>query len=383
MVLECKRCGARDKQYFYTFKQQTYCRRCIQFGKMNIGEEVKAQKLSQKSLNVQYTLAYDLTTEQEKIVHLIRKNRKEQQKILIYAACGAGKTEITMESIETYLCEGKKVGYAIARRQVVLEIAERFRQAFPNIKVTQVCAGYTSEIDGDIIVCTMHQLYRYPKVFDLLILDEIDAFPYAGNPLLERIAEQACRGEMLLLTATPDQKLKQQVQQKEILQFTLFKRPHGYPLVEPKVKVRPTTFQYFSMFLVLWKFRKQKWIVFVPTIRLAKGLYMLFKHAVKCNYITSKTLNNEKTMLDFKDGRYNLLIATTILERGITISGVNVLILHGEHIVYQESSLIQMVGRVGRKIEAPTGYAYILSTKRTKAIRACVKTIREMNQHEG
>ena len=59
------------------------------------------------------------------------------------------------------------MGFAISRRQVVLEIAQRLRQAFPTLHIVEVTQGYTTITDGDIIVCTMHQLYRYPDGFDL------------------------------------------------------------------------------------------------------------------------------------------------------------------------------------------------------------------------
>ena len=37
-----------------------------------------------------------------------------------------------------------------------------------------VCGGHTEVTDGDLIICTTHQLYRYYRAFDLLILDEPD-----------------------------------------------------------------------------------------------------------------------------------------------------------------------------------------------------------------
>ena len=80
-----------------------------------------------------------------------------------------GKTEICFESICGYLAQGKKVGFAISRRQVVLEIANRLRIAFPELSVCEVAQGYTQVTDADLIVCTTHQLYRYPYAFDLLI----------------------------------------------------------------------------------------------------------------------------------------------------------------------------------------------------------------------
>ena len=63
---------------------------------------------------------------------------------------------------------------------------------FPNLKVIPVCEGYTQIVDGDLIVCTTHQLYRYIQSFDLLIIDEPDAYPYVGNDVLQAIVLNSC-----------------------------------------------------------------------------------------------------------------------------------------------------------------------------------------------
>ena len=112
-----------------------------------------------------------------------------------------------MDVICKGLRKGWKVGFAISRRQVVLEIQERMQQAFADIKVIAVCEGHTDVIDGDLIICTMHQLYRYHQSFDLLIMDEVDAFPYRGNAILQQIAMHACIHQKIYLTATPDESM--------------------------------------------------------------------------------------------------------------------------------------------------------------------------------
>lgn len=96
---------------------------------------------------------------------------------IYYVPAGAGKTEITLESICWALSLGKKVGFAISRRQVVVEIAGRLKKNFPELSVIAVCEGFTEITDADLIVCTTHQLYRYAGCFDLLILDELEPFP--------------------------------------------------------------------------------------------------------------------------------------------------------------------------------------------------------------
>ena len=126
-------------------------------------------------------------------------------------AAEPGKTEMMVETISESLRTGRKICFAIARRQVVLELAQRLSEIFPSADIVPVCQGHTDQLTADLIVCTTHQLYRYSGSFDILILDEPDAFPYRGNPVLHGLAESACNGHTIFLTATPDDVLKQRV----------------------------------------------------------------------------------------------------------------------------------------------------------------------------
>lgn len=41
------------------------------------------------------------------------------------------------------------------------------------------------------MIATTHQLLKFYQAFDLLIVDEVDAFPYVDNPVLYHAVEQA------------------------------------------------------------------------------------------------------------------------------------------------------------------------------------------------
>lgn len=381
-TLRCLRCGNEDDMYFHFDGNVWYCRKCIGFGRLNVGDMPKEKVYRKKKLACQYYLQYPLTNKQKIAVNKIMEYLAYGQDVLVYAACGAGKTELTMDAIQTYLRKGKKVGFAISRRQVVLEIRERMTKAFPMLEVIAVCEGYTSITDGDLIICTMHQLYRYPKTFDLLIMDEVDAFPYRDNAVLESIAYLSCCGQKLMLTATPDAKMLRQVEEGKLAMVTLFQRPHGYPLIIPKVVCMPFTMQIIYVLSYLRKQRKRgiQTLLFVPTIEMAQKLYLGLKWLFSCAVFTSKTLRKEEIVDAFHHKQYEFLISTTVLERGITIKGIYVVVLSGDHTVFHEASLIQMIGRVGRSIEMPKGEGVILCSRKTKSIKRCVKALEEMNK---
>ncbi|NCC54384.1 MAG: DEAD/DEAH box helicase [Erysipelotrichia bacterium] len=380
--MKCLRCHNEDPFYFYCDQGTYYCRKCIMFGRIDVGAEVKKKKYRKKKHDVHYTLDYELTRYQKQAVKQLNAYLTKKQNVLVYAATGAGKTEIVMQSIENYLRASKKVGMAIARRQVVLEIKERMQKAFPTLKVVGVCEGHTRVVDGDLIICTMHQLCRYHQTFDLLIMDEVDAFPYYNNELLETIAMHSCVGEIVYLTATPDEKMKKATNDGRLQVVELFVRPHGKPLVMPKVRCMPSSLQlvYLYQFLRKQKSKHKQVLVFVPTIYLSQYLSKVFSLFFVAKAFSSQTGNKEEIIEAFRKQEYDCLFCTTVLERGITIKGVNVCVFHGDHIVFNEASLIQIFGRVGRSMEIFDGDALLLCAHQNQAIKQCLHTIQMMNQ---
>ena len=169
--MQCPRCLNTDEEYFYRGSRGWYCRRCIPFGRVMLEEDSEPAALAMPAEgSEEYTLSYPLTKQQKEISEQCAR-LIETTDVLLHCVCGAGKTELVIASIAGMLEKGKKVCFAIPRRQVVLELRERLAGYFPNAKVVAVCGGHTEVTDGDLIVATTHQLYRYFGAFDLLILD--------------------------------------------------------------------------------------------------------------------------------------------------------------------------------------------------------------------
>lgn len=377
--MQCNRCLNTDEKYFFQDGNTFYCRKCIQFGRINIGEEVKVKSYMCKKHRVKEKLNFELTSSQLKASHQLKEYASSGKDCLVYACCGAGKTEICFEVMTHFLNLGKKVGFAISRRQVVLEICERLKKAYPSLKVIAVCQGHSDIDDGDLIVCTMHQLYRYTSTFDLLIMDEVDAFPYKNNEVLENIAMHSCQGVKIYLTATPTEKMLNEVQANKLAMIELFMRPHGHVLIEPKIIQIPFSMQLLFTYTLLKKYSGQ-WLVFLPTISQVNIFSKIFSNIMACDGITSKTTNSEEILDKFKKKQFSVLFTSTILERGITIKGVDVMVLESNHPVFDEASLIQIVGRVGRDPKNPTGHAYLLGSSNSFAMKRCVNAIRKMNE---
>lgn len=380
--MQCLRCLNEEPRYFYQDKEVFYCRKCIAFGRMDVGELPKKKKYKSIRWNKELQLQYPLTKSQLRVSKQMLAYLKQGCNVLVYAAAGAGKTEIAMMALAMYLKEGKKVGVAIARRQVVLEIKDRLQKAFPDLRVIAVCEGYTRITDGDIIVCTMHQLYRYHACFSLLIMDEVDAFPYRGNAILKQIAFHACVGEKIYLTATPDEEMLKDVQKGMLQKVELFIRPHQKPIVVPMVQRGVTAWLWYSLLKMLYAHKKEnkQLLLFVPTIALAKQMRCILRLLFSCCVCTSQTQAKDEVIKDFREQKYLFLLCTTVLERGITIENINVIVWRGDHMVFNEASLIQIVGRVGRTMNCPSGEAVIFCGKKNNEIQKCIDAIKHMNQ---
>ena len=303
--------------------------------------------------------------------------------MLLEAVCGAGKTELVYEVIAQQLRKNKKVGFTIARRQVVLEIAQRLQEAFQNLKVIPVCQGYTRDVSGDIVVCTTHQLYRFNKYFDLLIIDEPDAFPFKGDDTLKGIALNSCKGSIVYLTATPDRQLKNMVIDGQLEHLVLSRRPHGFDLCVPDVFYGSKT--ELAIKGALWLYRelkqKRKVLIFVSSMARGRRLQFLLNRFVRCCYISSKTDGRDEIISDFRKGKYDVCIATLILERGITIDNVQVLVWKRESRVFDEASLTQISGRVGRSFLNPQGDCLFLCEGQSESVDACITSLRRANEH--
>ncbi len=136
----------------------------------------------------------------------IRQYFKSREDHLMWSVTGAGKTEMLFEGIAWAIANGLRVAIASPRVDVCLELAPRLKQAF---STTDQVVLYGDMPDDyrycQLTICTTHQLLRFYHAFDVLVIDEVDAFPYAADPGLHFAVQQAKKtaGAALYLTATP------------------------------------------------------------------------------------------------------------------------------------------------------------------------------------
>ena len=367
MAFICPRCGNTQLRYTYKHQDQRLCRRCLGFQGQSGESSVSVE-------DAQYHLPFSLTPKQlalsQRLVELTH-----DRDVVVEAVCGAGKTELVMEVITHRLGRGQRVGITVARRQVALQLATRLKEAFGGVKVGVVCEGHRENLGGALVVCTTHQLYRYPQAFDVLVLDEPDAFPFHGDPVLQGFARLACRGQTIYLTATPDSSLRRKIALGQVAHETLDQRPHGKPLPVPRVHLIPEGLMLLGAWLWVLR-RKRPVLVFVPSVvrgqRLAKRLRWPFAYAQHPKL--------DAVIRLFSQRQTRVLMTTTVLERGVTFKGIDVLVLWADHPVYTRSALIQIAGRVGRDVLDPGGEVCFLCGSLSDGVKDCVSDLRQANR---
>jgi competence protein ComFA len=366
MRLFCERCCCEDPRYFVFQLGQWVCRRCIQFN----GQEGHALYYDEP---VDIILPFQLTQAQQMLSQSIAYHSQHMD-VLVHAVCGAGKTELMYETIRLCVQERKRIAIAVARRQVVLQLHQRIKTSFPDLHVIAICEGHTSQLEGHLIVCTTHQLYRFHQTLDVLIIDEPDAFPFSDEPVLQGFAKQACIGHTIYLTATPSINLFKAHQQNTLIKLDLMRRPHGYDLPVPQVHRLPKFVQ--AIYAYHW-IQKQTHpsLIFVPSIRLGMRLSILFR--LPFAYANHPDL--DRMVQSFKAKPDGKLMCTTVLERGVTFEDVQVCVLQADHRIFKESTLTQIAGRVGRSFSAPTGEVLFLCSSINTEIQACLNAIHTAN----
>ncbi|MGX6445262.1 DEAD/DEAH box helicase [Neobacillus sp. K501] len=400
----CVRCGNKEHHWFAQFpcsrcgETCLYCRKCLMMGRVAAcspligwnGPSPQTQ-LPAKILEWQGKLSEGQKSASDQVVDAIEQN----QELLVWAVCGAGKTEVLFAGIESALMAGKRVCIATPRTDVVLELTPRLKAAFPKITVASLYGGSSDRhLYAPLTIATTHQLLRFYHAFDTIILDEVDAFPYTVEESLQYAAIQARKptSAMIHLTATPNDKWQRECRSGKRAFTTIPARFHRHPLPVPR-------FEWCGNWQKLLKKDKLpsnvlSWIkhriqqnkqalIFFPHIRLMeKALPILHHYAPNIEAVNAEDPKRKEKVQKMRNQELSILLTTTILERGVTFPNIDVAVIGAEDDIFSESALVQIAGRAGRSKDFPDGNVTFFHYGKTESMLKARKQITAMN-HEG
>lgn len=320
---------------------------------------------------------YTETPDQTRAINLI-KAEMEQPKPMDMLLCGDvgyGKTEVAFRAMFKAVNDGKQVAYlcptTILSSQQYEAAKERFATFPINIALINrfVDKGKQKEIlallkDGKIdILFGTHRLLSDDVQYNdlgLLVVDEEQRF---GVTHKEKIKKYKANVDVLTLSATPIPRTLQ-MSLTGIRSLALIETPpkerypiQTYVLEESNLVIKDAIYkelsrngQVFILYNSVEKIEEKT----LEISRLVPEAKIDFAHG----RMTKDYLENK--MNNFINGKFNVLVCTTIIETGIDIPNVNTLIIIDAD-RFGLSQLYQIRGRIGRSNKI--GYAYLMYSK--------------------
>ncbi|CAH1215879.1 Transcription-repair-coupling factor [Paenibacillus allorhizoplanae] len=414
----CKRCGSGEERMFWSAclhcgQDCPYCEECLTMGRVRScsllvlggsGDALSAAAAEAADELQAYIEPWGLSDAQthaslEGLRYIQGKQPSGPGKFLIWAVTGAGKTEMIFPFIHYTAARGGRVLIATPRKDVVLELQPRIQRAFATYSVVTLYGGSEQRWEqGQITIATTHQLLRFHQAFDLVIIDEIDAFPYHNNPMLSYAAEKVCKssGTNILLSATPPTRVRHAAERGRLPHVRVPVRFHKHPLPVPQLISTPTLRKSIAFQSIPQSIqsglkvsieRGAQVFVFVPNIQLVEPMVELLREKLKGDKFvfrvegtSSKDLSRTEKVQLFRNREIRVLVTTTILERGVTVPQSDVFILDADSKLFDEAALVQMAGRAGRSKDDPHGKVYLAAAEITKSQKEAVRQIRTMNR---
>lgn len=307
---------------------------------------------------------------------------------LIVGDVGFGKTEVAMRAAFVAAMSGVQVAViaptTLLARQHYKSFAERFRGTAITVRplsrfVTAKDANLTRDglRDGTVdIVIGTHAVLAKGVGFRNLGLLVIDEEQHFGVQHKERLKEMRSEIHVLTLTATPIPRTLQ-LSLTGVRDLSII----GTPPVD-RLAIRTYVSEFDSVTireaLLRERYRGGQSFYVVPRISDLPEIEEFLKTQVpEVSYIIAHGQlaagDLDERMNAFYDGKYDVLLATTIVESGLDIPTANTMIVHRAD-MFGLSQLYQIRGRVGRS--KARAYAYMTTKPRAPLTPAAQKRLR-------
>ncbi|MFY0691432.1 MAG: transcription-repair coupling factor [Paracoccaceae bacterium] len=307
---------------------------------------------------------------------------------LICGDVGFGKTEVAMRAAFVAAASGLQVAVVapttLLSRQHTNSFKERFR-GFP-INVRQLSrfvgtkeanATRAGLADGSVdIVIGTHALLAKQVRFKNLGLLVIDEEQHFGVQHKERLKQMRSDIHVLTLSATPIPRTLQ-LSLSGVRELSIIGTP---PVDRLAIRTYVSEFDAVTVREALLRehYRGGQSFYVVPRVSDLPEIETFLKEQVpEVSYVVAHGQmapgELDTRMNAFYDGKYDVLLATTIVESGIDIPTANTMVVHRAD-MFGLSQLYQIRGRVGRS--KTRAYAYLTTKPRAKLTRTAEKRLR-------
>jgi transcription-repair coupling factor (superfamily II helicase) len=307
---------------------------------------------------------------------------------LIVGDVGFGKTEVAMRAAFVAAMAGMQVAVVcpttLLARQHYRSFAERFR-GFPVeirplsrfVSARDAAATREGLADGSVDICVgTHALLakgvRF-KSLGLLIVDEEQHFGVAHK---ERLKELRSEVHVLTLTATPIPRTLQ-LSLTGVRDLSIIATP---PVDRLAIRTYVSEFDAITLreALLRERYRGGQSFYVVPRIADLPEVEDFLKTQVpEVSYVIAHGQlaagDLDERMNDFYDGKYDVLLATSIVESGLDIPTANTMIVHRAD-MFGLAQLYQIRGRVGRA--KTRAYCYLTTRPRSPLTPQAMKRLR-------
>ncbi len=396
--IRCYRCNHVTAKSLGALPQgEFYCPHCINLGRVSTLNKFYHVPEPNQFTIIEPVLTWkgELSPLQQQASEKISQGMAAHVQQLLWAVTGAGKTEMMFAGIAAAIKRGERIGIASPRVDVCLELFPRLKAAFANCDIALLHGRQELPYHyAQLTICTTHQLLRFYHAFDNLIIDEVDAFPYAANASLLYATKQAIKenGGCLYLTATPGDALLREIKSKRLVVNYLPLRYHGHLL--PQIKVRlafgwrrrlerqklpPQVIQQLQETLR----EGHRFLLFVPHIADLALVEAALRHSFTTfRFATVHASNPERLekVQKMRDGDYDFLVTTSILERGVTFPEIDVYVLGADDPVFSSSALVQIAGRAGRAQSRPTGRVVFWINCNCRQVNQAISQVKYLNR---
>ncbi len=318
---------------------------------------------------------YEDTPDQEKATVAVKEDMEKifPMDRLVCGDVGFGKTEIAIRAAFKAVCDNKQVAVLVPTTILALQHFRSFQERFKDFpcKVDYINRFRTAkqqretldqlkEGKVDIIIGT-HRIVGKDVIFKdlgLLIIDEEQKFGVAIKDKLKLIKANV---DTLTLTATPiPRTLQFSLMGARDLSVINTPPPNRYP-----VETTVTSFNDEMLRdAIRFELERGGQVFFVHNkvgniMEIAGKIQRLLPSArVAIGHGQMDGQKLEEVMLDFIEGQYDVLVATTIIESGLDIPNANTIIINNAQ-NFGLSDLHQMRGRVGRSNKK--AFCYLLT----------------------